>query len=79
MSVFTGGQYGRLAIMLNTLSSLNIEISINIRNSTTSLSVQLCRVGLRLTLSIIGEQVSEQNKNDVNLNFLLTLKMPVCL
>ena len=26
MSVFTGGPYGRLAIMLNTLSSLNIEI-----------------------------------------------------
>ena len=25
MSVFTGGPYGRLAIMLNTLSSLNIE------------------------------------------------------
>ena len=28
MSVFTGGPYGRLAIMLNTLSSLNIEIII---------------------------------------------------
>ena len=26
MSVFTGGPYGRLAFMLNTLSSLNIEI-----------------------------------------------------
>ena len=26
MSVFTGGPYVRLAIMLNTLSSLNIEI-----------------------------------------------------
>ena len=25
MSVFTGGPYGRLAVMLNTLSSLNIE------------------------------------------------------
>ena len=28
MSVFTGGPYGRLAIELNTLSSLNIEIII---------------------------------------------------
>ena len=28
MYVFTGGPYGRLAIMLNTLSSLNIEIII---------------------------------------------------
>ena len=28
MSVFTGGPYGRLAIMLNTLSSLNIGIII---------------------------------------------------
>ena len=28
MSVFTGGPYGRLAVMLNTLSSLNIEIII---------------------------------------------------
>ena len=28
MSVFTGGPYVRLAIMLNTLSSLNIEIII---------------------------------------------------
>ena len=28
MSVFIGGPYGRLAIMLNTLSSLNIEIII---------------------------------------------------
>ena len=28
MSVFTGGTYGRLAVMLNTLSSLNIEIII---------------------------------------------------
>ena len=28
MSVFTGGPYGRLADMLNTLSSLNIEIII---------------------------------------------------
>ena len=28
MSVFTGGPYGRLAIMLNTLSFLNIEIII---------------------------------------------------
>ena len=28
MSVFTRGPYGRLAIMLNTLSSLNIEIII---------------------------------------------------
>ena len=28
MSVLTGGPYGRLAIMLNTLSSLNIEIII---------------------------------------------------
>ena len=28
MSVFTGGPYGRLAIMLNTLSSLSIEIII---------------------------------------------------
>ena len=28
MSVFNGGPYGRLAIMLNTLSSLNIEIII---------------------------------------------------
>ena len=28
MSVYTGGPYGRLAIMLNTLSSLNIEIII---------------------------------------------------
>ena len=26
MSVFTGGPYGNLAVMLNTLSSLNIEI-----------------------------------------------------
>ena len=26
MSVYTGGPYGRLAVMLNTLSSLNIEI-----------------------------------------------------
>ena len=26
MSVFIGGPYGRLAIMLNMLSSLNIEI-----------------------------------------------------
>ena len=28
MSVFNGGPYGRLAFMLNTLSSLNIEIII---------------------------------------------------
>ena len=28
MSVFIGGPYGRLAIVLNTLSSLNIEIII---------------------------------------------------
>ena len=28
MSIFTGGPYGRLAAMLNTLSSLNIEIVI---------------------------------------------------
>ena len=28
MSVFTGGPYGRLAVMLSTLSSLNIEIII---------------------------------------------------
>ena len=28
MSVFTGGPYARLAVMLNTLSSLNIEIII---------------------------------------------------
>ena len=28
MSVYTGGPYGRLAVMLNTLSSLNIEIII---------------------------------------------------
>ena len=28
MSVFSGGPYGRLAFMLNTLSSLNIEIII---------------------------------------------------
>ena len=28
MSVFIGGPYGRLAIMLNMLSSLNIEIII---------------------------------------------------
>ena len=28
MSVFTGGPYGRLAVMLNTLSSSNIEIII---------------------------------------------------
>ena len=28
MSVFTGGPYGRLAVMLNTLSSLNKEIII---------------------------------------------------
>ena len=28
MSVFTGGPYGRLVVMLNTLSSLNIEIII---------------------------------------------------
>ena len=28
MSVFSGGPYGRLAIMLNALSSLNIEINI---------------------------------------------------
>ena len=28
MSVFTGGPYGRLAVMINTLSSLNIEIII---------------------------------------------------
>ena len=28
MSVFTGGPYGRLAFLLNTLSSLNIEIII---------------------------------------------------
>ena len=28
ISVFIGGPYGRLAIMLNTLSSLNIEIII---------------------------------------------------
>ena len=28
MSVFTGGPYGRLSIMLNMLSSLNIEIII---------------------------------------------------
>ena len=28
MSVFTGEPYGRLAVMLNTLSSLNIEIII---------------------------------------------------
>ena len=28
MSVFTGGPYGRLAVMLNTISSLNIEIII---------------------------------------------------
>ena len=26
MSVFAGGPYGRLAVMLNTLFSLNIEI-----------------------------------------------------
>ena len=26
MSVFTGGPYGRLAVLLNTLFSLNIEI-----------------------------------------------------
>ena len=26
MSVFTGGPYGRMAVMLNTLSFLNIEI-----------------------------------------------------
>ena len=32
MSVFTGGPYGRLAVMLNTLSSLNIEIIIIIIN-----------------------------------------------
>ena len=28
MSVFTRGPYGRLAVMLNTLSSINIEIII---------------------------------------------------
>ena len=28
MSVFTGGPYGRLTVMLNMLSSLNIEIII---------------------------------------------------
>ena len=32
MSVFIGGPYGRLASMLNTLSSLNIEIIIIIIN-----------------------------------------------
>ena len=31
MSVFTGGPYGRLAVMLNTLSSLNIDIIINMK------------------------------------------------
>ena len=36
MSVFTGGPYGRLAIMLNTLSSLNIEIIIIIITSVSS-------------------------------------------
>ena len=38
MSVFTGGPYGRLAIMLNTLSSLNIEIIIIIIIIITSVS-----------------------------------------
>ena len=33
MSVFTEGPYGRLAVMLNTLSSLNIEIIIIIITS----------------------------------------------
>ena len=32
MSVFIGGPYGRLAVMLNTLSSLNIEIIIKYRD-----------------------------------------------
>ena len=36
MSVFTEGPYGRLAIMLNTLSSLNIEIIIIIITSVSS-------------------------------------------
>ena len=36
MSVFTGGPYGRLAIMLNTLSSLNIDIIITIITSVSS-------------------------------------------
>ena len=48
MSVFTGGPYGRLAVMLNTLSSLNIEIIIIITylhpgtGTYTSLDLSIC-------------------------------------
>ena len=35
MSVFTRGPYGRLAVVLNTLSSINIEIIIIINGPST--------------------------------------------
>ena len=41
MSVFTGGPYGRLAVMLNTLSSLNIEIIIII------IIIIICKLAMR--------------------------------
>ena len=36
MSVFTRGPYGRLAVVLNTLSSINIEIIIIIINGPST-------------------------------------------
>ena len=41
MPVFTGGPYGRLACMLNTLSSLNIEIIITEHISFKGMSLLL--------------------------------------
>ena len=50
MSVFTGGPYGRLAVMLNTLSSLNIEIIviISIRDCLLINSGTVCSISFLL-------------------------------
>ena len=49
MSVFTGGLYGRLAIMLNTLSSLNIDIII-----IDSRSVAIVYIRVHLNILKLG-------------------------
>ena len=62
MSVFTGGPYGRLAIMLNTLSSLNKEII------SVIIIIIIITLDFNLTYRKMGE-IWGRNQNDKSEKF----------
>ena len=62
MSVVIGGPYGRLAIMLNTLSSLNIEIIIII-----ILSKNRILKSIKCSNSVENSQKTKVNNTNINL------------